>query len=57
VPPVGRRRGIVLFSGSLYLLALTDVKEVSAITPLGGFCFPVGWGSLAPAAWRGVSPV
>jgi len=35
--------GIVLFSGSLYLLALTNVKWLGAITPLGGFCFLAGW--------------
>jgi uncharacterized membrane protein YgdD (TMEM256/DUF423 family) len=35
--------GIVLFSGSLYLLALTNVKWLGAITPLGGLCFLAGW--------------
>ncbi len=35
--------GIVIFSGSLYLLALTNVKWLGAITPLGGLCFLVGW--------------
>jgi uncharacterized membrane protein YgdD (TMEM256/DUF423 family) len=35
--------GIVLFSGSLYLLALTNTKWLGAITPLGGICFLVGW--------------
>jgi uncharacterized membrane protein YgdD (TMEM256/DUF423 family) len=35
--------GIVLFSGSLYLLALTNVNWLGAITPLGGLCFLVGW--------------
>lgn len=39
--------GIVLFSGSLYLLALTNVKWLGAITPLGGLCFLAGWVSLA----------
>jgi uncharacterized membrane protein YgdD (TMEM256/DUF423 family) len=38
--------GIVLFSGSLYLLALTNVKWLGAITPLGGLCFLAGWVSL-----------
>lgn len=38
--------GIVLFSGSLYLLALTNVKWLGAITPLGGLCFLAGWLSL-----------
>lgn len=45
--------GIVVFSGSLYALALTGVKGLGAITPLGGLAFLVGWGWLAWAAWRG----
>lgn len=36
--------GIVLFSGSLYLLALTDIAKLGAITPIGGVSFLVGWG-------------
>ena len=39
--------GIVLFSGSLYLLALTNIKWLGAITPLGGLCFLTGWVCLA----------
>jgi uncharacterized membrane protein YgdD (TMEM256/DUF423 family) len=39
--------GIVIFSGSLYLLALTNVKWLGAITPFGGLCFLVGWICLA----------
>lgn len=39
--------GIVLFSGSLYLLALTGVKQLGAVTPLGGLCFLAGWVMLA----------
>jgi uncharacterized membrane protein YgdD (TMEM256/DUF423 family) len=35
--------GIVLFSGSLYLLALTNAKWLGPITPLGGLCFLAGW--------------
>ena len=35
--------GIVIFSGSLYLLALTNIKQLGAITPLGGLCFLAGW--------------
>ncbi len=45
--------GIVLFSGSLYALALTDVKALGAITPFGGLAFLAGWGWLAWQAWRG----
>jgi uncharacterized membrane protein YgdD (TMEM256/DUF423 family) len=44
--------GTVLFSGSLYLLALTDVKWLGAITPLGGLGFLIGWASLGWALWR-----
>jgi len=42
--------GIVIFSGSLYLLALTNVKWLGAITPLGGLSFLAGWLWLALAA-------
>ena len=35
--------GIVIFSGSLYLLALTNIKWFGAITPVGGLCFLAGW--------------
>jgi uncharacterized membrane protein YgdD (TMEM256/DUF423 family) len=45
--------GIVLFSGSLYALALTDVKGLGAVTPIGGLAFLAGWLWLAYAAWRG----
>ena len=42
--------GTVLFSGSLYLLALTGVRWLGLITPFGGFAFIVGWVVLAMAA-------
>lgn len=42
--------GIVLFSGSLYALALTGVTALGAITPLGGLAFLVGWACLIVAA-------
>lgn len=45
--------GTILFSGSLYALALTGVRWLGAITPLGGLAFLAGWGALAVAAWRG----
>ncbi len=38
--------GIVVFSGSLYLLALSNLKPLGAITPLGGLMLLLGWGSL-----------
>jgi uncharacterized membrane protein YgdD (TMEM256/DUF423 family) len=42
--------GIVLFSGSLYALALTGVRGLGAVTPIGGVCFLAGWAALAWAA-------
>ena len=42
--------GIVLFSGSLYVLALSGVTILGAITPLGGLAFLAGWACLAFAA-------
>jgi uncharacterized membrane protein YgdD (TMEM256/DUF423 family) len=45
--------GIVLFSGSLYALALTGTKGLGAITPLGGLAFLAGWLWLAWSSWRG----
>ena len=35
--------GVVIFSGSLYLLALTDTRWLGAITPIGGLAFIAGW--------------
>ena len=45
--------GIVLFSGSLYALALTGIKGLGAVTPLGGLGFLAGWLWLGFTAWRG----
>jgi uncharacterized membrane protein YgdD (TMEM256/DUF423 family) len=42
--------GIVLFSGSLYTMALTNLRWLGAITPLGGLCFLAGW------AWLVIAP-
>jgi uncharacterized membrane protein YgdD (TMEM256/DUF423 family) len=42
--------GIVIFSGSLYVLALTGVRTLGAITPFGGLAFLIGWALLAYAA-------
>lgn len=44
--------GIVLFSGSLYALALGAPRAIGAVTPLGGLCFIIGWLALAWAVWR-----
>ena len=45
--------GTVLFSGSLYALALSGVRALGAVTPLGGLAFMGGWALLAWAALRG----
>lgn len=44
--------GIALFSGSLYLLALTGIRWLGAITPIGGLAFLGGWLIAALAGWR-----
>ncbi len=44
--------GVVIFSGSLYALALSGVRVLGAVTPLGGLAFIVGWLALAASAWR-----
>ena len=43
--------GVLIFSGSLYTLSLTNIKVLGAITPLGGAAFIAGWGALAIAAF------
>jgi len=45
--------GIVLFSGSLYVLALTGARWLGAVTPFGGAAFIVSWALLAIAVARG----
>jgi uncharacterized membrane protein YgdD (TMEM256/DUF423 family) len=44
--------GTVIFSGSLYALALTDVRILGAITPFGGLGFIFGWIMIAVAVWK-----
>jgi len=44
--------GIALFSGSLYMLALTGIRGIGAITPIGGIAFLGGWAAFAWAAWK-----
>ena len=46
--------GILIFSGSLYVLSFTGFRWLGAITPIGGLAFIVGWGCLTIAAIRGV---
>lgn len=38
--------GILLFSGSLYILAITEIKKLGMITPIGGIFFLLGWGTI-----------
>lgn len=44
--------GILVFSGSLYALALSGVRWLGAITPIGGLAMLAGWLAAAVAAWR-----
>jgi uncharacterized membrane protein YgdD (TMEM256/DUF423 family) len=44
--------GTVLFSGSLYSMAITNTSSLGMITPLGGVCFLGGWGCLIVSALR-----
>ncbi|MGZ9274941.1 MAG: DUF423 domain-containing protein [Nitrospira sp.] len=44
--------GILLFSGSLYIVALGGIKWMGALTPLGGASFIGGWTCMAWTAWR-----
>lgn len=48
--------GIVVFSGSLYLLVATGVRKLGAVTPLGGLALLAGWAVLAVAMWRARQP-
>ncbi len=47
--------GIVLFSGSLYVLALTGMRAMAFVTPFGGLAFLIGWAMLAWAAYKGIA--
>jgi uncharacterized membrane protein YgdD (TMEM256/DUF423 family) len=44
--------GILIFSGSLYLLSFTGVRWLGAVTPLGGLAFIGGWACLAATGWK-----
>lgn len=44
--------GIILFSGSLYVLALTNMKMLGVITPFGGLAFIVAWIVFAVSVWK-----
>ena len=44
--------GVLIFSGSLYLLVFTQTRWLGAITPIGGVAFLAGWALIFLAAWR-----
>lgn len=44
--------GTIIFSGSLYILSVTGMRWIGAITPVGGICFLGGWFWLAWTMWR-----
>jgi len=48
--------GTILFSGSLYILSLTGIKRLGAITPIGGVALLIGWLALALATARSSRP-
>lgn len=47
--------GLVIFCGSLYLLAITQTRWLGAITPIGGLLFLLGWAALAIGVYRQAS--
>lgn len=48
--------GVLVFSGSLYVLALTGMRWLGAVTPLGGLAFIIGWVLLAIGVYRSAMP-
>lgn len=44
--------GLILFSGSLYTMALTDIRALGMVTPLGGLSWLAGWAALVIAAFK-----
>ncbi len=46
--------GILIFSGSLYILATTGIRWLGAITPIGGLCFIASWILAAISIWKGL---
>lgn len=51
VAGVGFTLGIVLFSGSLYVMTVTGLRALGAVTPLGGLSMLVGWAAVVVGAW------
>lgn len=46
--------GILLFSGSLYLLSVTEARWLGAVTPVGGTAFILAWALFLVAVWKGI---
>jgi len=46
--------GIFIFSGSLYILSISGIRWLGAITPIGGLCFIASWVLLAITIWKGL---
>jgi len=46
--------GILIFSGSLYVLATTGIRWLGAITPVGGLCFIASWILMGITVWKGL---
>lgn len=44
--------GVILFSGSLYVLSILNIRVMGAVAPLGGTAFILGWLCLGMAAWK-----
>lgn len=55
VPWLAFLGGVLIFSGSLYVLAVTNVRWLGAITPIGGVSFLLGWLWLAFRPWTGAA--
>ena len=45
--------GILIFSGSLYLLSVSGIRWLGAVTPIGGLCFIASWILFVMAVWKG----
>jgi uncharacterized membrane protein YgdD (TMEM256/DUF423 family) len=46
--------GILIFSGSLYILSVSGIRWLGAVTPIGGICFIASWVLIALAVWNGL---
>ena len=46
--------GILIFSGTLYVLSISGLRWLGAVTPIGGLCFIASWILLAVAVWKGL---